>query len=197
MGSVAQLTFGLLISFFAYGAYMMLHPFGDEKNDRLSQLCQAQTFLALLSSIILQSLHPDGPGARNMGALLVLLMALPVVFATWIELTDKGDKKRARERTLLKMLRRFLVAPIWKWLMKKRAEIGRKQRQKEQGHRALLRARTMEQKGSRVFHVARESSRLSARTTIEDDSNRRRGLSVVSIAPGTADKVLPYTKSAP
>ena len=117
-------------------------------------------------------------------ALLVLLMALPVFFATWIELSDAGDKKRARERTLLEMLRRFLVAPVWKWLMKQRAKVGRKQREREQGHRALLRARTIEQKGSRVFHAARESARLSART------------SFVSIAPGPADQVLPFTKPA-
>merc|ERR1711907_835641 len=53
MGSVAQLTFGLLI-FFSFGAYMVFQPYAKDGDDRLSQLCQAQTFFALLSSIILE-----------------------------------------------------------------------------------------------------------------------------------------------
>ena len=131
--SVAQLTFGLLISFFSFGAYMLFSPYAKDSDDWLSQLCQAQTFFALLSSVILETLPPDRSEARNMGALLVLLMALPVVVATWIELSDKEDKKRAKERMLLKTLKRFVLTPVWKKLMLKRAELGRKQREKEKG----------------------------------------------------------------
>ena len=40
MGSVSQLTFGLIICFFSFGAYMMLSPYVKEQDDTLAQLCQ-------------------------------------------------------------------------------------------------------------------------------------------------------------
>eukprot|EP00966_Prymnesium_polylepis_P268994 6214069-Prymnesium_polylepis.1 len=39
-GSVSQLIFGLMVCFLTYGAYMMYHPYNDEHNDQLAQLCQ-------------------------------------------------------------------------------------------------------------------------------------------------------------
>merc|ERR1712039_1113644 len=95
MGSVAQLTFGLLVSFFSFGAYTLLCPFEKHNDNRLSQLCQAQTFFALLLSIILRSVPEDGTTSRNMGVLLCLLTALPIGFATLIEFYG-DDPKRSK-----------------------------------------------------------------------------------------------------
>ena len=55
MGSTAQLTFGLLISFFCFGAYTYWGPYAKEEDDKLAQLCQAQIFFALLSSMLCSS----------------------------------------------------------------------------------------------------------------------------------------------
>ena len=146
---------------------MLFSPYAKDSDDWLSQLCQAQTFFALLSSVILETLPPDRSEARNMGALLVLLMALPVVVATWIELSDKEDKKRAKERMLLKTLKRFVLTPVWKKLMLKRAELGRKQREKEKGQRALLRARTLRIRNDqvRVFVAASAGREVNRRAS--------------------------------
>ena len=42
MGSVAQLSYGLLVCFMSFGAYMLLSPYANDSDDRLSQLCQMQ-----------------------------------------------------------------------------------------------------------------------------------------------------------
>ena len=145
MGSTGQLTCGLLVSFISFGAYALLEPFENPSDDRLSQLCQAHTFFALLSSIILTSVTEDGPTSRNMGVLLCILTALPVGFAIWIQLYS-NDQRRAKELAMLKMLKRFVVIPIWRWLMRKRDELGQKQRAREVGHKAFLAARASERR---------------------------------------------------
>ena len=49
MGSVAQLTYGLIIAFLSFGAYTFLAPYRDPSDDRLAQLCQMQIFFSLVS----------------------------------------------------------------------------------------------------------------------------------------------------
>jgi len=53
-GSVSQLIFGLVICFLTFGAHMVYAPYMDHNDDRLAQLCQAQIFFALLSSVALK-----------------------------------------------------------------------------------------------------------------------------------------------
>ena len=53
-GSVSQLIFGLVICFLTFGAHMVYAPYVDHNDDRLAQLCQAQIFFALLSSVALK-----------------------------------------------------------------------------------------------------------------------------------------------
>ncbi len=128
MGSVLQLTFGLLVSFFSFGAYMQLRPFSDDRDDLLSVVCQAQTFLALVSSVILSSAAEDGPTSRNMGFLLCTLTALPVAMAFAMELFA-GKSMRSR------LLMQYVLNPVRKKLLSVRAEIGRRQRMKEKANK--------------------------------------------------------------
>eukprot|EP00966_Prymnesium_polylepis_P151532 3501526-Prymnesium_polylepis.2 len=39
-GSVSQLIFGLMVCFLSFGVHMLLHPYEDDQEDRLAQLCQ-------------------------------------------------------------------------------------------------------------------------------------------------------------
>ena len=135
MGSVPQLVFGLLVCFFSFGAYMHLEPYADQKDDTLSQLCQAQTFFALVSAIILQSVPPDSPANRNIGALLVLLTALPVAFAVLIEIhsDEEPEDSGAKKRKLIARLAGAAYRPVARRLAKKREAIGQKQREGEKG----------------------------------------------------------------
>ena len=146
MGSVPQLVFGLLVCFFSFGAYMHLEPYADQKDDTLSQLCQAQTFFALVSAIILQSVPPDSPANRNIGALLVLLTALPIAFAVLIEINSDEEPQNsgAKKRKLVARLVGAVYRPVARRLAKKREAIGKKQREGEKGQRALMQARANE-----------------------------------------------------
>jgi hypothetical protein len=146
MGSVPQLVFGLLISFFSFGAYMHLEPYADDRDDTLSQLCQAQTFFALVSSIILQSVPPDSPANRNMGALLVLLTALPIAFAVLIEIQSDAEPEDsgAKKRKMIARLVRAASQPIVRRMATKRNLLGQKQAEGEKGRRALMHARASE-----------------------------------------------------
>jgi len=190
MGSTAQLTFGLLISFFSFGAYMLLNPFDKDSDDRLSQLCQAQTFFALLSSIILASAAEGGSTSRNMGVLLVLLTALPVGFAVWVELYG-DDPKRSKERSMMRLANRFLVKPLRSRLLKKRAELGRKQREQEAGQRMYARMYARAQSSQNLGRGIDEWSRMTKRTSerCSLDSNASRASSMLR-CQGSA-KVVP------
>ena len=117
MGSTAQLTFGLLISFSSFGAYMLLAPYAKEQDDKLAQLCQAQTFFALVSSIILQSAPPESTTNRNMGVLLVILTALPIAVGIAMEFTSgqsEDKRKKLAYKVINKVVRtsRYLVQEL-------------------------------------------------------------------------------------
>ena len=164
MGSVAQLSFGLLICFFSFGAYMLLSPYAKHSDDRLAQLCQAQTFFALVVAIILNDAEKDGPTDRNMGTLLCVLTALPVVFAFWIEMYG-DDPKRSKERMVLSIVKRFLWRPIFDWLMGKRAKLEQTRLEKERGHKALVRVRSSQSLLQRSQSLLMEPSKRTSKTS--------------------------------
>ena len=141
MGSTAQLTFGLLISFSSFGAYMLLAPYAKEQDDKLAQLCQAQTFFALVSSIILQSAPPESTTNRNMGVLLVILTALPIAVGIAMEFTS-GQSEDKRKKLAYKVINK-VVRTVGAYLHKKRAERGRRQRAKEAGERVYDQIKTL------------------------------------------------------
>ena len=88
--STAQLAFGLLVCFFSFAAYALIGPFLNVSDDRLSQLCQAQIFFALVSSMILQT-DPGLRGAlsnQNMDIILGVFTFLPFAFAIAAEFVD-------------------------------------------------------------------------------------------------------------
>jgi len=41
-GSAAQLVYGLMVCFLAFGAYVHFDPFEDSGNDGVARLCQVQ-----------------------------------------------------------------------------------------------------------------------------------------------------------
>ena len=71
-GSVSQLIFGLVVCFLTFGAHMVYAPYVED-SDRLAQLCQAQIFFALLSSIALKYDAGTLSNAVNMDILLSTL----------------------------------------------------------------------------------------------------------------------------
>ena len=75
--SVEQLTVGLIICFMVFGAYMMWAPFIDDGDDFLSQICQLQIFISLLSTIVLKA----NPDSQFMSIFLVVMLATPPILA--------------------------------------------------------------------------------------------------------------------
>jgi len=149
MGSVPQLTFGLLVCFFSFGAYMHLSPYDKEGDDSLSQLCQAQTFFALLASIILTSAVEDGPTNRNMGVVLCALTVLPVGFGIWIEFKEGKRKKEAVILGMVKYLTKPFVARLKRWQIK----LGQDQAKKTDDHAIFVKAQTYQRRCQNVVAV--------------------------------------------
>ena len=174
MGSVAQLTFGLLISFFSFGAYMVFQPYAKDGDDRLSQLCQAQTFFALLSSIILEHAMREegenGPTSRGMGYIISFLTGVPIVTAFLIELYG-DDGKRKKEKMALKFINKYILTPIRRWLMKRRASIERERIKKDAWR--LDSARDYEEKSERRSSERRSSLQGSLVDYVREESSKR------------------------
>ena len=83
-GSASQLTFGLMVCFVAFGAYVHFDPYEDRGNDAVARLCQTQIFFSLLASVAIAS--DDGANAgSNLDALLVVLWFVPVGLACFLE----------------------------------------------------------------------------------------------------------------
>ena len=174
MGSVAQLTFGLLISFFSFGAYMVFQPYAKDGDDRLSQLCQAQTFFALLSSIILEHAMREegenGPTSRGMGYIISFLTGVPIVTAFLIELYG-DDGKRKKEKMALKFINKYILTPIRRWLMKRRASIERERIKKDAWR--LNSAREYEERSERRSSERRSSLQGSLVDYVREESSKR------------------------
>ena len=177
MGSTPQLTFGLLVSFFSFGACAsagldqakslgchltllpcpcstaaanpdlagsadaLFAPYAKEEDDKLAQLCQAQTFFSLVASIILSSVPRESPTNRNMGVLLSILTALPIVVGLAMEFTS-GKSKDGKKNVAIKAVK-WGGGKLIAYLRKKRAEHGRRQRKSEKGERAFRTVKAM------------------------------------------------------
>ena len=75
-GGVIQLFYGLLVAFFSFGGYMLYRPLDDPNDQRLSQMCQTQIFLTLVSSAALREQPPN----FELNVLVtVSLFAMPVM----------------------------------------------------------------------------------------------------------------------
>ena len=94
MGSVAQLTYGLLVCFLSFGAFTLLQPYASDSDDRLAQLCQVQVFFALVASIILnwQDDQESEGIERNSGldAILCVFTFVPITFAAIVHALEEG-----------------------------------------------------------------------------------------------------------
>ena len=92
MGSVAQLSYGLLVSFISFGAFALLKPYASDSDDRLAQLCQVQVFFALVASILSRwrDANPDPRASSNLDIVLCIFAALPVVFAGVVHAVEEG-----------------------------------------------------------------------------------------------------------
>ena len=77
-GSAAQLTYGLMVCFMAFGAYVQFDPYEDRGNDAVAKLCQMQIFFSLLGSVALTSVSSEQEAGSNMDVLLVVLYLVPV-----------------------------------------------------------------------------------------------------------------------
>ena len=77
-GSASQLTFGLMVCFVAFGAYVHFDPYEDRGNDAVAKLCQMQIFFSLLASVALSSISSEQEAGSNMDVLLVVLYLVPV-----------------------------------------------------------------------------------------------------------------------
>ena len=77
-GSAAQLTYGLMVCFVAFGAYVQFDPYEDRGNDAVAKLCQMQIFFSLLASVALTSVSSEQETGSNMDMLLVVLYLVPV-----------------------------------------------------------------------------------------------------------------------
>ena len=110
-GSVPQLIFGLVVCFLTFGAHMLYNPYVENGDDRLAQLCQVQIFFALLSSIALKYDEGTLRNATNMDVLLTVLIALPILLAFYLEVSDalsELDDENQSCRAWLMLLRRIL-----------------------------------------------------------------------------------------
>ena len=85
--SIAQMTYGLLVCFVTFGIYSTLAPYVSDSDDRLSQLCQAQIFVVLLSAIVMRFDSTDST-ERNMDVLLSVMLFGPIVFASLAEIFE-------------------------------------------------------------------------------------------------------------
>ena len=92
MGSVAQLTYGLLVCFVSFGAFTLLKPYANDSDDRLAMLCQVQIFFALLAAVILRWNSAAGAQTTsiNLDAILCVFAALPTVFAALVHALEEG-----------------------------------------------------------------------------------------------------------
>ena len=95
MGSVAQLTYGLLVCFLSFGLYMMFSPYADDSDDRLAQLCQMQIFFSLVSSLLLKwsvvaDEQEESTGTQNLDVLLCVFTFMPVAFALVTHILGEG-----------------------------------------------------------------------------------------------------------
>ena len=95
MGSVAQLSYGLLVCFLSFGAYMLLTPYTSESDDRLAQLCQMQIFFSLVASIMLRhareiSVSEGRAYNSNLDVLLCVLTFLPLGFGLGVHVLEEG-----------------------------------------------------------------------------------------------------------
>ena len=140
MGSVTQLTFGLIVCFFSFGAYMMLAPYTKNHDDQLAQICQTQTFIALISAVVLEHGNPDAFINRNMGTLLIVLTILPIVFAIYMEIRSVGEDIDDPS-----IFSNALINKLGEHLKKKRDERGRRQRAKERGEVVFEQAKQREE----------------------------------------------------
>lgn len=94
MGSVSQLTYGLVVCFLSFGAYMLFRPYVSDSDDRLAQLCQMQIFFSLVSSILIR--HARQLSAQegveynsNLDLLLCTLTFLPLAFALAVHVLEE------------------------------------------------------------------------------------------------------------
>ena len=104
-GSVSQLIFGLVVCFLTSCAHMVYAPYVEDEDDRLAQLCQAQIFFALLSSIALKYDAGTLSNAVNMDILLTTLTIIPCALAFVLEtpLADLIASNEMRDEALVKM----------------------------------------------------------------------------------------------
>ena len=79
-GSASQLIFGLVLCFCTFGFYTATAPFDDKGSNIVAQLCQAQIFFALLSSVSLKfSGTLTSTALHNLDAILTVLTFMPLV----------------------------------------------------------------------------------------------------------------------
>ena len=95
-----QLILGLIVCFVSFGLYMMFAPFTKTKHDYVSQVCQIQIFLALLSGVIFNT--ESSPAEKEaMSYILMALQALPPGIAAFLSspaskyMLDPAKRKKA------------------------------------------------------------------------------------------------------
>lgn len=120
VGSVAQLTFGLVICFISFGAYNAFTPYKERNDDRLAQLCQVQIFFALVSSIILR--YTEDATERttsNLDILLCTFTFLPLIVAFVMHVLEEGLADYFME-TCIAPMKEWRVLPLLRKLCRPR-----------------------------------------------------------------------------
>jgi len=75
-----QLVFGLIIVFATACVYVGFRPFKDNSTDILSQMCQIQIFLSLVSAVILQAEALTGESNPVLGYAFMVMAFVPIVY---------------------------------------------------------------------------------------------------------------------
>ena len=108
---MSQLIFGLVVCFLTFGTHMFYAPYVLDEDDNLAQLCQAEIFFSLLSSIALKYDAGTLSNASNMDILLTTLTMVPISLAFLFETPLFDPKQRTalvslapvRAKTLFKL----------------------------------------------------------------------------------------------
>lgn len=143
-------------------------------------MCQAQTFFSLVASIILQNVPAESETNRNMGVLLCILTALPVVVGLIMEIVS-GDVKDKKMRFAYKAAK-LVAGPVVKKLLVMRDERGRKRRKMEIGelareqalanaeHRRAKRTKATRLRLAVLHRLARNASKVAPTRSLEGSS---------------------------
>jgi hypothetical protein len=77
-GSVGQTTYGLLICFLTLAIYSTYVPFANDRDNKLFQLCQTQTFFTLLASLVVRSFDQDDVASYAFDVMLSVMTYIPI-----------------------------------------------------------------------------------------------------------------------